>query len=768
MSISAVQELIAKQALDRELISHFLDFSEGEVTLRFESEYWDYKRELFDLNDIKSVAELAKDVLAFHNTHGGYIICGITKEYVVLGVHESTAVAVDSNRLNEKLRRYIGDSFRCRYAALPLAIGGARKILSVIFVPQRKGVAVRAKNKSPIFDEGDLFLRVNDRNKTAQTDPEFLQLYSPPEPEVIVGSHQLKTYSPRDGVRLFMGDYGDTGFVGDTTRRPLVQKITDELIFGKWDVALLRGVGGVGKTAVAIEATRKLALEDEYKNQFGGIISLSAKSEQLTPYDRSNITPEIGSYDQFLRQILANCVWEGDMPEDTAGRECLARKLIKDQRILLFIDNFETIETRETRIADFIRNLDQGTRALLTSRHLPQDLPALAIDVPPMERREAEILALAEAAAQHVDPSTTDRFLNEILEVSAKIPLAIKWIISCSKNAEHLMQLMEDHRRGKPALANLCEFCFTFEYNLLSTAAKTALVLFPLFRSAPTSRELAIAAGLDGDVMQAALDELVGFSLVIREFSPARDQTLYRVLKLTESFAASRLCHFGDLDRQARRRLKEFYGISIPQLLEGAAEMVEKGATVAARKLIEDEVLDREPSNTKAIYLRARTFEKEFQYTSAIKDYERALELSSNRDSMNAEIALRMIPLLKIEPQHTREDLIPILEKAYLSFASPELGVEIAKIFDILGKNAEAIMYYGKVFKDFSPNRRDLWEEAFVAICSHLKQEDPKRALDFVREAQSICSDSRVVSRWERNLMEELGLVRYTHSKPQA
>ncbi len=90
MSIAAIQNLVTRQALDDEVLSHFINTKDGSVALRFESEYWDYKRELFDLDKNSSVAELAADVLAFHNTRGGYIISGITDDYVVLGVHEGS------------------------------------------------------------------------------------------------------------------------------------------------------------------------------------------------------------------------------------------------------------------------------------------------------------------------------------------------------------------------------------------------------------------------------------------------------------------------------------------------------------------------------------------------------------------------------------------------------------------------------------------------------------------------------------------------------
>ena len=174
MSIAAVQELIAKQALDQEVLSHFVDFDRGEVTLRFESEYWDYKRALPNFDDPREVAELAADVLAFHNSRGGYLIYGITDDFSVLGIREQDGTQVDSNILNSKLKRYKGETFICRYSSIPAVVGGTRKVLGLILIPRRKAIAIPVEAKSAIFNKGELFLRSNDTRKRAQSDAEFL------------------------------------------------------------------------------------------------------------------------------------------------------------------------------------------------------------------------------------------------------------------------------------------------------------------------------------------------------------------------------------------------------------------------------------------------------------------------------------------------------------------------------------------------------------------------------------------------------------------
>lgn len=766
MSIAAVQEFIAKGKLDSELLSHFIDLSRGEVTLRFETQYWDYKRTLPNLDDPKELAELAADVLAFHNSRGGYLIFGITNDFSILGVHNGAGDDLDSNKLNSRLRRYVGDSVVCHYANLPLNIGGAKRVLSAILVPRRLGIAVKTQSKSELFSEGTVFLRSNDSRKKAQTDADYLEMFSAPEPEVIVGSHQLKTYSPRSRYRLFIGDYASTGFIGDVTRQPIIDRTLEELTLGKWDIVLLKGVGGVGKTAVATEVTNRLANEEQWKHFFGGIVSLSGKSEQLTPFERNAIRPEITSYETFLRQILLTAEYQGDIPRAADDLEKIAVSEIQSKKILLFIDNFETIELSESRIPTFLSNLPSGCKTLITSRHVPENVPFRRIDVPPLTRAEAELLAHAEAVAQHLE-DTVRRNIGQILDISGYVPLAIKWIISCSKNGEHLAQLVEDHRKGRPKLANLCEFCFTFEYNLLSDLAKLCLVILPMFRFAPNDRDLAFVLEMDLESVSDALDELVNFSLVVREYSQQRDDSVYRLLKLTESFAETKLREHSSLERNVRRRLKELYGNSIPALLESAKEMVGNGVTPGAtRQFIEQEILTREPENAQALFWRGMTFETDGAFSAASKDYNRAINYSAKAPDIAAAAALGLVRLMSHEPEETRSETVQLLERAYQINSNVELAGEIARNYEILRNSTKAISYYKVIYESATEGDCAVWEQAFRAICKSIdEQRGQKAALDFVRSSLGRFSGSKVARDYEQKYMEMLGEIKYKRSR---
>ena len=100
---------------------------------------------------------------------------------------------------------------------------------------------------------------------------------------------------------------------------------------------------------------------------------------------------------------------------------------------------------------------------------------------------------------------------------------------------------------------------------------------------------------------------------------------MFRTLRLTLSFATAKLRGWEDLDKQAKRRLKAQFGPTLPLLLKAAEEMIERGATGVARRYLDEEILERDPNNARAFYLRGLTSEQEFDYSSALQDFQRAL-----------------------------------------------------------------------------------------------------------------------------------------------
>jgi len=77
---------------------------------RDETEYWDYKRELY-LDTPTKIKRLAKDVLAFHNTKGDVIIVGVDDDYYVPGI--ARAHVLDTYVIQENCESILARMCHC-------------------------------------------------------------------------------------------------------------------------------------------------------------------------------------------------------------------------------------------------------------------------------------------------------------------------------------------------------------------------------------------------------------------------------------------------------------------------------------------------------------------------------------------------------------------------------------------------------------------------------------------------------------------------------
>lgn len=131
-----------------------------------------------------------------------------------------------------------------------------------------------------------------------------------------------------------------------------------------WGV-LVDGIGGIGKSAIAIEA----AYQAQEKGMFESFVFVTAKTNILEPSGIKELNPPARTLDEFLNET-ARVLGETGVTK-LAGIE-KRRALINalgTMRTLLVYDNLETLSIEEQEgVADFLRELQQGCKAIITSR----------------------------------------------------------------------------------------------------------------------------------------------------------------------------------------------------------------------------------------------------------------------------------------------------------------------------------------------------------------------------------------------------------------
>jgi tetratricopeptide (TPR) repeat protein len=190
-----------------------------------------------------------------------------------------------------------------------------------------------------------------------------------------------------------------------------------------WGV-LIDGPGGIGKTALAIEAGH-LAPE----NHFHTKIFLSAKIRELLPQGEQKLEDFVLPNYLSLLNELARELGEEDIEKTNPNeRANTVRRMLSDRHALLLIDNLETFEEPErVRVFQFLSRLPASCKAIVTSRRR-SDVAAetIRLDRLSLEAAKALIAKLTERNKLLARTSEAER--QQLYEVTHGNPLLIEWI----------------------------------------------------------------------------------------------------------------------------------------------------------------------------------------------------------------------------------------------------------------------------------------------------------------------------------------------------
>lgn len=218
-----------------------------------------------------------------------------------------------------------------------------------------------------------------------------------------------------------------------------------------WGV-VLDGPGGVGKTALALEAAHRAPAE-----YFPLKLWFTAKDRELLPQGVQPLHDHrVTSYDALLND-LGRALGRDDIPKAVPEeRPNLVRHALANYRALLVLDNLETFSAEERRrVVELLDNLPTACRAIVTSRRRTDGSTAahnLRLDK--LEREAAdELLAELGRRSEPVARLTQDERDRLYAETGGN-PLLLTWAAGqlgrttgrCPTVAEAIERLQEAHR----------------------------------------------------------------------------------------------------------------------------------------------------------------------------------------------------------------------------------------------------------------------------------------------------------------------------------
>jgi nucleoside phosphorylase/tetratricopeptide (TPR) repeat protein len=280
--------------------------------------------------------------------------------------------------------------------------------------------------------------------------------------------------------------------------------------------ALIDGPGGIGKTALAIRAGRDAPAE-----HFDRKIFLSAKVRELTPAGEQKLDDfMLPNYLSLLTELARELGEDHLAQTDPDERPNAVRRALADARVLLVIDNVETLpEPERVRLYQFLSRLPAACKAIVTSRRRA-DIDARAVRLDRLARTEAlELMAELAKSNRHLQKAN-EQERGDLYEITNGNPLLIRWTVGqLGREGSHCYTITEAcaFLSTAPQDNDPLEYIFgdlleTFTGS--QTAALAALVHF----TQPAKIEwIAAVGGIAQPAARTALEDLADRALLVSD-----------------------------------------------------------------------------------------------------------------------------------------------------------------------------------------------------------------------------------------------------------
>ena len=302
-------------------------------------------------------------------------------------------------------------------------------------------------------------------------------------------------------------------------------------------VITIDGVGGVGKSALALEAAYYFV--NNYPTlpeaeRFEAIIWTSAKQKVLTA-DGIRSRPQIlRNLEDIYTAISITLGHENIIRAKAEEQAALVTAALSERRTLLIVDNLETVD--DENLLEFLQELPLTAKAIVTTRHrIDVAYPVRLFGLP-----EKDGLALIQGECIEKNVSINPDDAKELYKRTGGLPLAIVWsvgLLGCSHSVKSVLAKL-----GSPA-SDIVKFCFEASVEAIrgDTAenqnAYKLLLALSLFAKDATREALGYVADFGEDEISRddALVTLEKLSLI------NKSGNRFSLLPLTKVFAAGEL-----------------------------------------------------------------------------------------------------------------------------------------------------------------------------------------------------------------------------------
>ena len=320
-------------------------------------------------------------------------------------------------------------------------------------------------------------------------------------------------------------------------------------------VVIIVGMGGNGKTSLAREIATYTLRGADHTLRFDAVIWVSDK-------DRPGTTNLSVVLDEMARTL--------DYPGftqfafDEKRRE--VEQLLRRQRVLVIIDNFETVT--DHALLTWLLKVPEPSKVLITAREYRREFRrgGWPVELRGMTENEAfafiqERLKVLRFTALISDP----RIFEPLVVATGGNPKAIEMALGLVKHQRQPLQQVIDDLCA--ARGELFDDLFTQAWMLLDTTAQRILLAMPLFASSASEAAMSAITHVRGFAFSAAVERLADLALLdVRHPMDLQTEVRYVLHPLVRAFATTKLHALPQLESELREKWVEWYAHLVGQV----------------------------------------------------------------------------------------------------------------------------------------------------------------------------------------------------------
>ncbi|MDQ3918083.1 MAG: tetratricopeptide repeat protein [Acidobacteriota bacterium] len=321
-----------------------------------------------------------------------------------------------------------------------------------------------------------------------------------------------------------------------------------------WGV-LVDGIGGIGKTALAVEAAHRC----KERGLFDAFVFVSAKQNLLTPSGAQQLSPParvLGDFFNETARVLGQPDIAG-LAGDDKHRALI--EALRPARALLVYDNLETLSKEgQEAVADFLRTLPTGSKAIITSRRRGGE-GAVWLRLEKLDWEAARAIIESEIAPE---PRLANKLrradephLRELYEETGGSPLALMHTLGLLRVRDELtlegaLELLRGSRNQ-----DLQKFIFQEARRELTANDQAALCSLSFFMPSASFEAWADVSTLSRSALEITIDHLSALSLV--DMPPGEER--YGLHPLTRHFVRDELLADSGLAAETGGRFADYW-----------------------------------------------------------------------------------------------------------------------------------------------------------------------------------------------------------------